>query len=145
MALNKKTLGAKGFPLSFLAAFGTLWECMKLGRCLTFQDQSMLDSSPFTYIKLVPNVDNATKTSQFWWISLCSIFCKLLAKSLANWLKVPRGRPLLEEEAAYLLIRISSTAWCWHKSLYTLVIVLEEILPWWWWNRYGKGLWHGWG
>jgi hypothetical protein len=59
-----------------------------------------------TLIVLIPKVDEPTKMSKFWHISLCNVIYKVLSKCLVNRLTPVLGDIISPEQSAFVLGRL---------------------------------------
>lgn len=84
-----KAPGPDGFSAGF---YQEIWETVGDEVCkviIAALHSGLLHSDfNFTYLALIPNIQNPSKVSEFRPISLCNVSYKILSKVLANRLKI---------------------------------------------------------
>ena len=117
-----KSPSLKGFSVCF---FQDTWEEVGMEVCaaaLDFFNNSVLDESVnTTHIALKPKMINPSKVTDFWPISLCNVFYKILSKVLANRLKVILPRINSKNQSAFVLgCLISDNVLVAYEALHTM-------------------------
>ncbi len=84
-----KAPGPNGFPAAFYQKYWhTVGSKVRTGLISMLNDRAILQKINFTYIVLIPKKKNPKSMTEFRPISLCNVIYKIVAKVLANRLKV---------------------------------------------------------
>lgn len=117
-----KALGPKGYGACFYHKDWSIVGDEVEQAILKFLNNGMFDPSiNYTYLALIPKSPSAASICDYRPISLCNVFYKLIAKTLANRLKQVLPSVISQQQSAFLPGRlITDNVLVAYEALYTM-------------------------
>ena len=98
-----KSPGPNGFNPTFFQSFWDLIGSKVFASCVSSLDNFAFPATPnSTNVILIPKCDNPSNMRDLWLIVLCNVIYKILAKVLANQLKVILPRIIAQSPSAFV-------------------------------------------